>query len=611
MATSDLGFFNKQYSSNSERRLVDTKRLIVTDQVQFTVSPSSMSGISADSLQTTAPDPVDVSTSAPPVVSQLLTAVTPTSASWQTHSNSNLGTGVDVFKQTVGTTSEFRTIIGGSNLTATENVNDITLVLDDPTTLSDLTVSTLLQATGTTESTSTTTGAVTVSGGIGVAKNVTVGGRINVDNIQLENNIISSIDTNGDISLMPNGSGEVLLKADPVSSTGAATKNYVDSVAQGLDIKESCIVKTDALLVYIAAGSGIGKTLTNNGASVALSIDGTLMTLNNRVLFDTGATGNVSDVDHGIYNVTTVGDGATAWVLTRSIDADESSEVTAGMFTFITGGSTFSETGWTLVTPDPITIDTTPLQFIQFTGAGTTTGSNVGAGGVGVFKQLTGSTLEFNNIQAGSSKIKVALDGANNEVDVDVDETSLTLSNQIGPLSLAKGGTANPAAPVSGNLVVARTATTSTWKSPTREIFMPFYTQFLSAVGHNSAASVVGTHAFVIVTTTNVANLDFRVPEDFGTYVSASVVGFREALFSSITLTANFGKPGELRTAHTATVIGLAIPIGLVGLMWKLDITTLFSAVEAEDVVGVEVKSTLITGGIVGISFIYRPDYDN
>lgn len=69
------------------------------------------------------------------------------------------------------------------------------------------------------------------------------------------------------------------------------------------------------------------------------------------------------------------------------------------------------------------------------------TASNVGAGGVGLFKQKTGVNLEFRNINGSSNKISVALDTPNNEVDIDVVEANLTLNNIGGTLSIAKGGT--------------------------------------------------------------------------------------------------------------------------------------------------------------------------
>jgi hypothetical protein len=50
----------------------------------------------------------------------------------------------------------------------------------------------------------------------------------------------------------------------------------------------------------------------------------------------------------------------------------------------------------------------------------TNTASNVGVGGVGVFKQKTGVNLEFRNINAGSSKVTITSDVGNNEIDIDV-----------------------------------------------------------------------------------------------------------------------------------------------------------------------------------------------
>lgn len=60
------------------------------------------------------------------------------------------------------------------------------------------------------------------------------------------------------------------------------------------------------------------------------------------------------------------------------------------------------------------------------------TASNVGAGGVGLFKQKILVDLEFKNINAGSSKITITDDVANDEVDIDVDESNIVHQNLSG-----------------------------------------------------------------------------------------------------------------------------------------------------------------------------------
>jgi len=60
------------------------------------------------------------------------------------------------------------------------------------------------------------------------------------------------------------------------------------------------------------------------------------------------------------------------------------------------------------------------------------TASNVGVGGVGLFKQKTGSNYEFRNINAASSKISVTLDAPNNEVDLNVVEANVVHQNLSG-----------------------------------------------------------------------------------------------------------------------------------------------------------------------------------
>ena len=79
------------------------------------------------------------------------------------------------------------------------------------------------------------------------------------------------------------------------------------------------------------------------------------------------------------------------------------------------------------------------------------TASNVGVGGVGVFKQKVGVDLQFNGINAASSNITVVLDGANNEIDIDL--AADPILSGVDSLQIAGGTTAQRnGTPVEGML---------------------------------------------------------------------------------------------------------------------------------------------------------------
>lgn len=148
---------------------------------------------------------------------------------------------------------------------------------------------------------------------------------------------------------------------DPVSAHDAATKAYVDSVAQGLNVKPSAFVASLSNVVGVYLGS---PAFTLTTVLTSLSVDGTSVTNGMRVLLkaQTDATQN------GIYVVSGVG---SAIVLTRSADANSSAELESA-FVFVEDGSTLSDTGW-VMTVDPFTIDVSNCSWTQFSGAGTYT----------------------------------------------------------------------------------------------------------------------------------------------------------------------------------------------------------------------------------------------
>jgi len=191
------------------------------------------------------------------------------------------------------------------------------------------------------------------------------------------------------------GGNRVTNIGTPSQATDATTKAYVDSVKQALDIKDSVRVATTAALTatYNNGTGGVGATLTAD-ANGAVSIDSVSLSSGDRVLVK-----NQSDAsENGIYSVTTVGDVSNPFVLTRTIDADSSSEVTGGMFTFVEEG-TNADAGFVLSNiTGSATIGTDNLTMTQFSGAGSVTaGDGLAKSGNTLSVNVDDTTIEINS----------------------------------------------------------------------------------------------------------------------------------------------------------------------------------------------------------------------
>lgn len=171
--------------------------------------------------------------------------------------------------------------------------------------------------------------------------------------------------------------------ATPSVDSDAATKGYVDATKQGLTFKDAVRVATTTNLA--ATRSSNILTATSNGSINDTGIDSvTNLAVNDRILVKNQSTG----ADNGPYIVTTVGDGSNPFVLTRSVDFDSSSDAAPGSYFFINEGTTQGDSAWVLSTNAPITLNTTSLTFIQFSGAAQIT--------AGAALSKTGNTLDVN-----------------------------------------------------------------------------------------------------------------------------------------------------------------------------------------------------------------------
>lgn len=164
--------------------------------------------------------------------------------------------------------------------------------------------------------------------------------------------------------------------AEPSASTDAATKNYVDSVAQGLDVKASVVAATTA----------------NITLSAPQTIDGISVIAGDRVLVKNQTTASAN----GIYVV-----AAGAW--TRATDADSWAELISA-FVFVERGTINADTGYVCTVDPGGTLNSTNVTFAQFSGAGTYVAGN-GLALTGNSFSVTGTA---NRISVSGSGVDIA-----------------------------------------------------------------------------------------------------------------------------------------------------------------------------------------------------------
>ena len=277
---------------------------------------------------------------------------------------------------------------------------------------------------------------------------------LDVDNLNVNGNTISSTDTNGNIVLDPNGTGTVDVSsakivnvATPTNTNDAANKQYVDTlVASGITyhtpVKYEVPDTTGNLnATYNNGTAGVGATLTNAGTLAAFAPDGPTASIGDRIL----VYNQTSAFQNGVYTVTTVGDGSTAWVLTRASDANtyalkSPNGLGEGDAFFVTSGNTGAGETYVCNTQGTITFGTTAINFVQVSA------TQIYSAGTGL--TLTNTTFSITPVGTAStygsaSQVPVITTNASGQVS-SVTNTSIAINgNQIttGTVAVANGGT--------------------------------------------------------------------------------------------------------------------------------------------------------------------------
>ena len=168
--------------------------------------------------------------------------------------------------------------------------------------------------------------------------------------------------------------------ASPTADADVANKAYVDSVAQGLDIKASCLYTTTADITL----SGLATQAGGDWPST--------LTAGDRIL----VKNQTNQAQNGIYAA-----AASGW--TRTADMNNWAEV-PGAFTFIEDGATLSATGWVTTAGSTGTIGVTNMPWTQFSGAGTYTAGN----GLQLISNAFSVKLNGTTLDASSSGLRIS-----------------------------------------------------------------------------------------------------------------------------------------------------------------------------------------------------------
>lgn len=180
----------------------------------------------------------------------------------------------------------------------------------------------------------------------------------------------------GNLNMMPSLGvhHKVVGLGDPTDPRDAANKQYVDAVAEGLHVHAPARLLADFDLdgVYNNGVDGVGAFL-NTSASPIAGIDGvSSFSVGDRIIV-TFQNGSNLDPENGIYFIADAADidgNGDIIKLTRALDFNTPSEMAGGDFIFVQEGSQYGDTGW-VMTETVVTVGTTPVKFLQFSGAGT------------------------------------------------------------------------------------------------------------------------------------------------------------------------------------------------------------------------------------------------
>lgn len=369
-------------------------------------------------------------------------------------------------------------------------------------------------------------------------------------------------------SVLGTSSGAVVYRG-----TGGWTTFNLDNAIQGIYVKPSATLATAAALpanTYSNGSSGVGATLTAT-SNAALTVDGIAVVVGNTIL----VKNEVTSANNGLYVVTQTGSGSVPYILTRSVDMDQTGEFLGALVAVEEFGAANASTLWLCTAAGAVTPGTTAVPFTALaSGLGGTVTQVVGGPGT------TGGTITTTGTISGLYQAGTVAALGNGLVD-----TSGTLAVLVDSNFAFNGGTV-VLANVAASTLFGNSGTVSGEPHGTIAIGSGLS---LSAAGTlvstgsgGSVTQVVGgpgTTGGTITTAGTISGL-FQASGTVAVTAlgeniainSGTIVGNQPVVTITGTHTAAVGDRGKLFVANSTTATALVLPGSLDANGWYADI---------------------------------------
>lgn len=328
--------------------------------------------------------------------------------------------------------------------------------------------------------------------------------------------------------------GNLILNADPTLLMQATTKNYVDDLYNnGIVLPAEAASTADLNATYNNGAAGVGATLTCN-VNGALVVDGYSPAVSELIL----VPNQTNAAENGYYVVTTVGDAGNPFVLTRSTEYDQPSDVLPGDRFVVQHGTLYEATQWvqfntvTTIGTDPIDIEIPNILItaIDTLTGGLSTPTFLTMANAGSIRTTTsaGNTLLLQGYNTGTSTYStVATITAGATPSFDLMGTTTIGSAYIyrvggTDVAVGDGGTGLSSTPTNGQLLIGN--------------------------GTNyTLAAITGTNDQITVTN-GAGSITLGTPQSIATTSTPT--------FAGLTLTGTFNGTSEILTTTSNDAVG-------------------------------------------------------